>query len=171
MDEHESKQVVDAAQAQFELKIVERLSKTTENLTNRVSAVESKLHTVQTIAGVIATVAVIFGVSGGSGFTILWSAKTALEATEQRVTELSTKLQHLEPIIAQQIDRLQNAAAEQLEQFRLDAKCEAEAVVAGLRSEISSMTSSNELRTRSLRIVNADGRTLVSQCRNDRWPC
>jgi hypothetical protein len=50
MDAQDAKQMVETAQAALELKIVERLRKTEEDLTNRVRAVESTLQTVQQIA-------------------------------------------------------------------------------------------------------------------------
>jgi hypothetical protein len=152
MDEHDTKQIVEAAQATFELKIVERLRKTEEDLTNRVRTVESKLQTLQQIAWVIATLAVIFGVTGAWGWKLLLEAKTELDATGRRVAELSTNVNKLEPV-------LQKARTEQLKQFREDARREADAALAGLQSSIAL---SNELQTRSLKIVNAEGRTLIS---------
>lgn len=162
MDAQDTKQIVEAAQTTFELKIVERLRKTEEDFADRVRTVESKLQTMQQIAWAIGAVAVIFGISGAWGWKLLSDTKKELDAMGQHVTKLSTNLKNLEPTVRLQFDRLQKAGTEQLEQFRVGAKREADAAFAGLRSEISSIALSNELQTRSLKIVNADGRTLIS---------
>ena len=127
--------------------------------------------------------------------------KTELDGTGERVTDLSNDVQKMGPTARQQIEGLQSAEAEQLKQFREDAKHEAAAASGSLRSEISSVETevrqdlaglqsaeteqlqkfhedakqeadaastdfrtefSKEVRTRSLKIVNASGQTLVS---------
>jgi hypothetical protein len=166
MDAQDTKQIVETAQAAFELKMFERLRKTEEEVTNKVRTIESKLGTLEQIAWVIGVLAVVFGVSSGWGWKLLLGAKTELEATKTELeatkTELDTTKTELDKLEPLYVEKLQKAGTEQLRQFREDVKREADAAFAGLRSEISSIASSNELQTGSLKIVNAEGRTLIS---------
>ncbi len=162
MDAQDAKQIVEAAQAAFELKIVERVRKTEEDLANWVRTVESKLQSMQQIAWAIAAVAVIFGISGAWGWKLLLDAKTELDTTGRRVTQLSTSVNNLEPIARLHVELLQKTGTEQLDKFHEGANREADAAYTRLRGEISSISLSHELQTRTLKIVNATGRTLIS---------
>lgn len=159
MDTHDTKQIVEAAQAAFELKIVERLRKTEEDLVNRVRTVESNLQNMKQIAWAVAAVAVIFGISGAWGWKLLLEAKKELEVTSRQVTQLSTDVHNLEPITRLHIARLQQAGIEQLDKFRGDAKRETDAASARLRDAEEDVKRTSNYQRLDTRISSIEQKT------------
>jgi hypothetical protein len=92
----------------------------------------------------------------------LQELRSDFDVNRKRIAELSSNLHDLEPTTKLYAERLQKAEVEQFQRFGEDAKRQADAVLADLRSKLSSTTLLNEMQTRSLKIVNSEGRTLIS---------
>jgi hypothetical protein len=169
MDES-TRREFDAWQARLELTVADKIRGTEDRMDAKFRALESRVHLMQQIAGVLGALALIFGAGGTWGLRLLGSAQQELNTLQSDVTSLSAQARAWQALKDSYTKELQNVKEKELATLRIKAG----EVVASLNVSIGTNLREqlkgvvfDEIKARHLRIVNATGENAVELVSGD----